>query len=235
MPLPLPLDDTLIHTVEIVGAHRYALDALESFEKAVDRLYGRIKGQATQRELEDLSPMFGVIWGSARALAARLDAEGTGLAGRTLIELGCGLALPSMVASRHGARVLATDQHVGTEVLLRRNQAQNGLSFAFDRLDWRTRPQIGTFDRVVASDVLYDRELAAALAAAFAALLAPEGLGMVADPGRPWLEDFVQAARGEGLEVSVDVDRVERPGGAEDAFVVLLRQGARTPSALTTR
>lgn len=225
--LPLPLDDTLVDTVETVGDRAYRLVALQSFEAAVDKLYGRIKGQATQRELEDLSPMFGVIWGAARALAGRLDALGPALAGTSVVELGCGLALPSMVAARHGARVLATDQHVGTEALLRRNLAANGLALAFRRLDWRAAPPddlAGRFDRVVASDVLYDRELAPALAQAVAALLAPGGTAYVTDPGRPWLDRFVAEAERLGLDATVDVDRVERPSGPEDAFVVVLRR-----------
>jgi predicted nicotinamide N-methyase len=225
--LPVPLDDTLVETVETVGRHAYRLVGLQSFEAAVDRLYGRIKGRATQRELEDLSPMFGVIWGAARALAGRLDAAGTALAGDSLVELGCGLALPSMVAARHGARALATDQHVGTEALLRRNLEANGLSLAYRRFDWRGAAPAdlaGRFDRVVASDVLYDRELAPALAAAVEALLAPGGVAWVADPGRPWLDAFVTESERRGLRASVDVDRVERPGGPEDAFVVVLRR-----------
>lgn len=223
--LPLPLDDALTTVRETVGGVTFTLTSLVSFEHAVDRLYGRIKGQATQRELEDLSPMFGVIWGSARALAGRLDALGPALAGRTLVELGCGLALPSFVAARHGARVLATDQHVGTEALLRRNQEANGVTFDFARLDWRERPAgVGPFDLVVASDVLYDRELAPALARAVEALVAPHGEALVVDPGRPWLGAFVEAAEGLGLRATVDVDRVARPDGPEDLFVVSLRR-----------
>ncbi len=222
--LPIPLDDALTTVTETVGRHTFTLTALISFEAAVDRLYGRIKGQATQRELEDLSPMFGVIWGSARALAGRLDRMGPLLAGQRLIELGCGLALPSFVAARHGADVLATDQHIGTSTLLRRNQAANTTPFGFQTLDWRTPPNMGTFDLVVASDVLYDRELSPALAAAIDALLAPHGTALVCDPGRPWLDDFIDAAKVRGLHVQIEVDRVPRPTGHEDLFVLTLNR-----------
>ena len=47
------------------------------------------------------------VWPCALRLAAWLD--GQELAGRRVLELGCGLGLPSLVAALRGAEVLATD------------------------------------------------------------------------------------------------------------------------------
>ncbi|MCO7196015.1 methyltransferase, partial [Pseudonocardia sp. McavD-2-B] len=56
-------------------------------------------------------PHWARLWPSGRALATALDDAGPDLlAGRSVLELGCGLGLPSLVAARAGAHpVLATD------------------------------------------------------------------------------------------------------------------------------
>src|SRR3954465_82802 len=58
-------------------------------------------------EWAPLVPYWSVLWRSGVALAS--EAEGGDLRGQRVVELGCGLALPSIVAARAGATVLATD------------------------------------------------------------------------------------------------------------------------------
>ena len=56
------------------------LVALDGFEPNVARLYGHLRGRGGPRLQQDISPMFGVIWGAARALVDRLVALGPELA-----------------------------------------------------------------------------------------------------------------------------------------------------------
>ncbi|MEA2248172.1 MAG: hypothetical protein QOH46_2701, partial [Solirubrobacteraceae bacterium] len=53
-------------------------------------------------------PYWAMPWPSGKALAAAL-ARTPPAAGTAVLELGCGLAVPSIVAARAGAAVLATD------------------------------------------------------------------------------------------------------------------------------
>src|SRR5688572_7285888 len=53
------------------------------------------------------APYWALTWPSGLALAEEL--AGRELSGLRLLELGCGLAVPSLVAARRGASVLATD------------------------------------------------------------------------------------------------------------------------------
>jgi predicted nicotinamide N-methyase len=207
-------------TTEVVAGQPYTLWSLESFESASADLYGQLKGRGTPRLRDDLSPMFGVIWGAARVLAEW--ATVTELRGERVLELGCGLALPSLVAARRGAEVLATDQHPDTGELLARNAEANGVSVAYRTLDWREPVALGTFDRVWASDVLFSRELPELVASMFARFLAPGGVGWLADPGRAWLDEADTAARAHGLHTDLQVDRA--PSG-DEAFVLVLRRG----------
>ncbi|MEQ1506189.1 MAG: methyltransferase domain-containing protein [Myxococcota bacterium] len=204
---------------EQVGDQTFDLVALRDFEAAVTELLDHVLAGGDRAWFEDRCPMFGVVWPSARALAARLAAEE--LAGLRLLELGCGLGLPSLVAARRGAHVVATDQHPDAAERLADNARRNGVALRFCAFDWRGEippdvPERG-FDRVVASDVLYAPDQPAAVAAAFDRFLAPSGRGLLADPGRPWLQAFADAARDRGLRVEVDV--------ALDAFVLEVRRG----------
>jgi len=218
-----PLRWTLVpRRVEVEGV-TYVFDALPSFAEASAEAYrqlgrGRHRGSAELRD--DLSPMFGVIWGSARVLARRLHHET--LQDLDALELGCGLALPAWVAARRGARVLATDQHPDTGALLARNLAQNGLTerVRYETLDWRAPIGLPRFPRVWASDVLFSHELPELVARMFARTLAPRGVGWLTDPGRAYLPEFEAACASVGLRADVDVDD---DGAGTEAFVVTLR------------
>ncbi|MBX2796994.1 MAG: methyltransferase domain-containing protein [Myxococcales bacterium] len=222
-----PVHWTLVRrTVQIEG-ETYAFEALPSFERASAEAYrqlSRNEVRTTQTAREDLSPMFGVIWGSARVLARRLHhAE---LDGVDALELGCGLALPAWVAARRGATVLATDQHPDAGPLLARNLARNGLQdrVRFQTLDWRRPGELPRFERVWASDVLFSRELPALVARTFARTLAPHGVGWLADPGRTYLPELQDACAEVGLAMEVDVDD---DGAGTEAFVVTLTHQRR--------
>jgi ETFB lysine methyltransferase len=81
-------------------------------------------------------------------------------------------------------------------------------------VDWRDMPaDLGRFDVVLASDVLYERPYAALVAGAIAATLAPGGFALVADPGRVAAPDFDREAAALGLAVE-QVARVPFEMGA---------------------
>jgi ETFB lysine methyltransferase len=146
-------------------------------------------------------PHWAEIWASSVALAKRLATE-TGQS-RRLLELGCGLGLVSAVATVHGFDVTATDYYVDALEFTRFNSIHNGQPPPSTRLaDWRDFPKdLGRFDFVVASDVLYERIYADLVAAAFAAALNPEGIGLLADPQRQNGALFPEACRCHGLKV----------------------------------
>lgn len=227
-PGPVGGWDTVVRA-ERVGSTSYELEGLRDFAAATHEVYRSVRGRVDARRRDDLCPMFGVIWGAARALAARLDAEGTALRGQRVLELGCGLALPSLVAARHGASVVATELHEASREFLERNARRNSIiGVSWCGLDWR-EPALsgltpGSFPRVVASDVLFAPELPELVASMFARFLAPGGVGMLGDPGRPNLQGFVEEAEALGLAPDVHVDRVSGDGGSEDVFVVVLRR-----------
>ncbi len=59
------------------------------------------------------------------------------LAGVRVVELGCGLGVPSLVAAARGADVTALDWAEDAVSLLEQNAARNGLALAAAVHDWR--------------------------------------------------------------------------------------------------
>ena len=74
-------------------------------------------------EWAPIAPYWSVLWRSGVALACELD--GVALRGLRVVELGCGLAAPSITAARAGAAVLATDACAEALTLVARNAQVN--------------------------------------------------------------------------------------------------------------
>ena len=143
-------------------------------------------------EWAPLVPYWSVLWRSGVALAEEVD--GAALQGLRVVELGCGLGVPSIAAARAGARVLATDESEEALDLLARNARMNDVKLETARVDWAEPAGLvrrGPFDLVLAADVLYERAAVAQLLSLLPRL-APTAL--IADPGRPAAEPFLEQA-----------------------------------------
>jgi predicted nicotinamide N-methyase len=161
-------------------------------------------------EWAPVAPYWAVLWRSGMALARELD--GVALRGLRVVELGCGLAVPSLAAARAGATVLATDACAEALTLVARNATANDVRIETAIVDW-TKPDVllrrAPFDMVLAADVLYERASVAPLLSLLPRLA---GQAWLADPGRPAAEAFVeQAGRRWPVETRVsDVVRLHR-------------------------
>ena len=157
------------------------------------------------------------LWPGALALARRLVAADLARGCRVL-ELGCGLGLPAVVAARCGARVVATDRERAPLAVVARSAADNDCAVAGVQMDWRHPALAGGFDLCLGADIGYDRDAEASLVAALAALLRRGGVAWLADSvniARPSLPEALQAA---GFHV-----RVERWREVEDDHPVWVR------------
>jgi predicted nicotinamide N-methyase len=122
-------------------------------------------------------PLFGLLWPSALRLAERVGARPV-RDGERILEIGCGLALPSLVGHRRGAHVTASDCHPLAGDFLRTNLLLNALApLRYRHGDWGadatagappTRlpaPRVrGRFGLLIGSDLLYERDDHARLA-----------------------------------------------------------------------
>lgn len=145
--------------------------------------------------------LFGQVWPAGRVLAQAMS--GFEVAGKRILELGCGLGLASLVLNRRKADIIASDHHPLAEEFLTYNAALNGLPPpAFLDLAWTLpQPDLGRFDLIIASDVLYERGHAEQLAALLFLHARPEAEVLITDPGRGNSGAFTTALKRQGYLV----------------------------------
>lgn len=176
---------------------------------------------------DEFLPYWAEVWPSGVALARHV--AGLELTGLRVLELGCGLGLPSLAAALGGADVLATDWAEDALELLRRNAARNGVTLRTGVLRWDESHALAgaAFDLVLAADVLYESRNAAPLLALLDRTVGPGGVALVSDPGRRHAGAFFTAARCGVWKV----DALPAPEVARGA-VTRLTRGPRRSAAL---
>ena len=157
--------------------------------------------------MDERLPYWADVWPSSIVLAEKLlELKG---AGRTALELGCGVGLSTLAATSAGFDVLSTDYYEDALDVTRANVFRNLGTIARTRMvDWRHFPEdLGRFDLVFASDVLYEKEYAELLPLLLRRLLAPGGIALIADPGRVAAPTFVEACGKSRLAIRLKETR----------------------------
>lgn len=150
--------------------------------------------------IDERIPYWADVWPSARILSEQVAAiDGSG---KRLLELGCGVGLPAIVAAAAGFESLATDYYADALEFTAANAERNGVAGVDTRLvDWRKLPDdLGTFDVILAADVLYERPQAGLVAGVIDQCLADDGWAWVSDPGRSTAEALVAACAERNLD-----------------------------------
>lgn len=151
--------------------------------------------------MDERLPYWADVWPSSIVLAEKL--VGLSGAGRTALELGCGVGLSTLAATSAGFDVLSTDYYEDALDVTRANVFRNlGTTARTRMVDWRHFPEdLGRFELVFASDVLYEKEYAELLPLLLRRLLVPGGIALIADPGRVAAPIFVEACPAHGLAI----------------------------------
>jgi predicted nicotinamide N-methyase len=143
------------------------------------------KGEAAALGISSAAwPMFGVVWPSGRVLAEVMcDFP---IAGKSILEMGCGIGLASLVSRRRGGNITASDYHPLARDFLNHNADLNHLA----RIDYQSasfegpNPALGRFDLVMGGDILYERQHPAVVAAFLALHTNHDSEFLLTDPGR---------------------------------------------------
>jgi predicted nicotinamide N-methyase len=147
-------------------------------------------------EREEFLPYWAELWASAVALAH--DVARRSLRGASVLELGCGLGLPSIAAAMAGGRVLATDWSEDAVRATSANARLNEAGVEAKRVAW-TAPDViverAPWRYVLASDVLYEPRNVDQLLELLPELVDKASRVLIADPGRRPAEDFIERAR----------------------------------------
>lgn len=178
----MTLDDLpLVARTFCLGDLRVAITAVDDQEALLRQAQNR-----------DKLPFGLMLWESAVALADGI--VGRDLHGVCVLDLGCGVGLPGVVAAMRGATVVATDYDPLALELTRRNAAANGVGDRLSYLledwnDWRPGPD---YDLVLAADIVYDRDYHDVVARLLTTTVAPGGSFVLADPRRSDTRAFVE-------------------------------------------
>jgi len=154
-------------------------------------------------------PLFGQVWPSAQKMADLMqDWE---INGKRVLEIGCGLALASLVIHRRQGDITASDCHPLTEAFLRVNLGLNALpALRYGTGNWgRDNPQLGAYDLIIGSDVLYERSHPAQLAGFIQLHAAPQAEVLIIDPNRSNRSAFHRAMASNGFGLAETV--IETP------------------------
>ncbi len=129
-------------------------------------------------------PIFGVIWPSSLVLAHFMFDYNTD--SKRILEVGCGMALSSLLLNKQRSDITATDYHPETQKFLKRNVSLNGdRAIAFEQVDWADRnDNLGLFDLIIGSDLLYEDNHIELLASFIAGHSNPACEVIIVDPGR---------------------------------------------------
>lgn len=178
----------------------FAVDVL--LPRAADELI-----DPAEFDVDERLPYWADLWPSARGLARHLVDHPP--LETMAIELGCGVALPSLALRSLGRDPLATDYYDDALRFAVANAARNGLGpLRTALLDWR-RPPDERWALVLAADVLYELRNAHALAALLPRIVAPGGRVLLADPGRVYFADLRDTMLAAGWTVAQVDERVE--------------------------
>lgn len=179
------------------GGHDYRIRALSDLQQFADP-----HGLADRAGISSAQwSLFGQVWPASRVLAqAMSDFE---VAGKRILELGCGLGLSSLVLQRRQADITASDHHPLAEEFLIYNAALNGLPMpAYLDLGWTLpQPNLGRFDLIIGSDLLYERGHAEQLSTLIANHAHPSAEVLITDPGRGNSGAFTTALLRQGFSV----------------------------------
>ncbi|MCL1125372.1 class I SAM-dependent methyltransferase [Shewanella surugensis] len=129
-------------------------------------------------------PLFGVIWDSSQILAHEM--EHFSIHNKRILEVGCGIALSSVLLKRLNANITATDYHPEAERFLQENIKLNQSGdIPFLRTNWNNQKDtLGTFDLIIGSDLLYEKEHITLLSAFIHRHANPHCEVIIVDPGR---------------------------------------------------
>jgi predicted nicotinamide N-methyase len=173
-----------------------------------------------------LWPMFGVVWGSGEMLATLMQDEP--VEDRRILEIGCGIALASLMLKYRDADITATDHHPEAARFLTENERLNELGpIPFVRTGWQDeRTGLGTFDLLIGSDLLYERDSAVVLAGFIDRHARSRCEVIIVDPGRGNAGRFTREMQARGYAQQAEPNKTEMacPSGLCGGYVLRYRR-----------
>jgi predicted nicotinamide N-methyase len=162
------------------------------------------------------TPYWASLWPSARMLAKAVVREPWEKYPRSIsvLEVGCGLGLAGIACLTRGLDVTFSDVDQTALAFAAANARHNGFTrFRTVPVDFRCPPTDTKYPVVIGSDLMYEERLVNPLVELLAAVLAPGGVCLIADPDRHAARLFKWKLQEAGYDVTPEFIRAGEPGG----------------------
>jgi predicted nicotinamide N-methyase len=186
----MPGYQTKQENIAIAGVQNLWIRSLLDRQQYADPL-----GEAEALDISSAAwPLFGLLWPSSLQLAIWMAARPL-VPQERILEVGCGLALASLVMHRQGADVTASDCHPLTGAFLAENVRLNEMlplpyrhghwgALVDDAAAARRELVQGQFDLIMGSDVLYERDENGKLSGFIEQHASAQAQVLIVDPNR---------------------------------------------------
>ncbi len=177
----------------------------------IDDLFEELlkKGDDHEDVRDEKIPYWADLWPSAIALSNFIVRNKLVQSGSKVLELGCGIGLPGIVAGKMGAQVVFTDYIQEALDLAKVNWSRNNnLDAEFVLMDWRNPLQEVRADIILASDIAYEKKSFEHLLRAFRILLHSTGKMFVSEPNRAFSQSFFKEMEDHGFKVNSSSEKI---------------------------
>jgi 2-polyprenyl-3-methyl-5-hydroxy-6-metoxy-1,4-benzoquinol methylase len=193
-----------------IGSHRFDVAACSGADVLLDALIAADPAHPAVRD--ERLPYWTEIWPAAVVVAEAALEAGAALAGKRVLDLGCGLGVAGLAAGRAGAEVVFCDYDPQAVRFAALNWAANvGPNPKAVVMDWRAPAFESAFDLILAADIVYEKRFFEPVVRAFDRLLKPRGSVWLAEPDRPFSSDFFPVLAGAGYVFERRTRRVPFP------------------------
>jgi len=190
------INDLSIDFIQIADPDR-VLDQVAEEEDRLERLSGR-RTDGDQLHL----PYWAELWDSALGIGQLLARRRAEFAGKSAMDLGCGMGLTGTVAARLGMRVLFADLEAPALLFAQLNSLPDASRVRTHQLNWQTDRLDEQFDLIIGADILYERKQWDHLEPFWRKHLAPTGSILLGEPGRPTGDLFPEWIRARGWSLT---------------------------------
>jgi predicted nicotinamide N-methyase len=180
-------------------------------------------------------PYWSELWPSGIALAALIRRQPELVRDKTVLELGSGVGITAAMALACGADLIVTDYAPESLVLTRLTCLRYcNREPRTERVNWRdpAEPLLDGSQRypiVLAADVLYERRDIEPLLDLVDRIMAPDGMFVLAEPGRNPARTFIERAAERGWRGEHSSFPGPWPDPKDEGVVVRIHELLRTP------